>query len=124
MNYQTHDGMVPEPNMQAVRRPASLGTYGDPNPYAGMTACDAAPVSPIMGAVSSVAMGQHRAYALLDRLEEALARVTRQQGAVASAEARKEQQPQSELHAELLVIVDQGVAIERRIESILNRLTV
>ena len=108
---------------QAARAMERTRAVGPVNGYFGGEACDAAPVTPIGGAVSSLVNSQKRMYGLLDSLEAGLAMVTREVDVPTEREHKREM-PQSALHGELLALVDGSVAIERRIESILNRLTV
>lgn len=84
---------------------------------------DAQPVSPVQGAVNEVHASNARSHNLLDVLEVALGAVLRPEPETGKAGETPAEMPQSPLHAELLQAANAGFAIERRIDRLIQRLT-
>lgn len=82
-------------------------------------------VSPVMGALQDVHSSHSRVHTQLDALESALTVALRDEPEIAGAngQATPKELPQSALHAELLQAGDESYAIERRIDRLIQRLS-
>lgn len=80
-------------------------------------------VSPVRGAVDEVHASNARTHNLLDVLEGAMGAVLRPEPEAGKAGELPAEMPQSPLHAELLQAANAGFSIERRIDRLIQRLT-